>query len=96
MSVDVSVVGSGPNGLAAAVILARAGRSVEVHAAVDEIGGGTRTASLFDDGVRHDLCSAVGSAPDSAGRGLPVFGCDGAGCRGTRDGWLVRGESSAG
>ena len=54
---DVSIVGSGPNGLAAAVLLARSGLSVEVHEAADGIGGGARSAALFEPGVVHDLCS---------------------------------------
>ncbi len=56
---DISIVGSGPNGLAAAVLLARSGLSVEVHEAADAIGGGSRSAALFESGVVHDLCSAV-------------------------------------
>jgi phytoene dehydrogenase-like protein len=57
---DVVVVGSGPNGLAAAVICAAAGLSVTVVEAQSEFGGGCRSEEL-DLGVslRHDLCSAV-------------------------------------
>jgi len=55
---DAVVVGSGPNGLAAAVTLAMAGRSVEVYEARDDIGGGTRSAELTVPGVVHDMCSA--------------------------------------
>jgi phytoene dehydrogenase-like protein len=57
--VDAVVVGSGPNGLAAAVTLAQAGRSVTVFEAADTIGGGTRTAEVTVPGVLHDVCSAV-------------------------------------
>lgn len=58
-TLDVAVVGSGPNGLAAAVLFARAGRSVAVYEAAAEPGGGARSARLFDADVVHDLCSAV-------------------------------------
>ena len=56
---DAVVVGSGPNGLAAAVTLARAGRSVLVLEAQDEPGGGARSANLTLPGFTHDLFSAV-------------------------------------
>ncbi|HMK35431.1 MAG TPA: NAD(P)/FAD-dependent oxidoreductase [Desulfomonilaceae bacterium] len=56
---DAVVVGSGPNGLAAAVTIAQAGRSVLVLEAKNTIGGGTRTEELTLPGFRHDVCSAI-------------------------------------
>ncbi len=53
------VVGSGPNGLAAAVRLARAGVEVTVLEAADTVGGGTRSAEMIVPGLLHDHCSAV-------------------------------------
>jgi len=56
---DAVVVGSGPNGLAAAVALAERGASVVVLERHQEIGGGTRSAQLTLPGFSHDVCSAV-------------------------------------
>ena len=53
------VVGAGPNGLAAAVALAQAGKSVLVVEAADQVGGGTRSEELTLPGFVHDVCSAI-------------------------------------
>jgi phytoene dehydrogenase-like protein len=53
------VVGAGPNGLAAAVTLAKAGLQVTVLEAADEIGGGTRSSEAILPGLLHDHCSAI-------------------------------------
>jgi phytoene dehydrogenase-like protein len=56
---EAIVVGAGPNGLAAAIELARAGHSVLVVEAEGSIGGGARTEEITLPGFRHDICSAI-------------------------------------
>lgn len=72
--VDVVVVGSGPNGLAAAIVVAQTGRSVLVREAQPTIGGGARSSESTLPGFLHDTCSAV--HPLALGspffRGLPL------------------------
>ncbi len=63
------VVGSGPNGLTAAIIMAQAGRRVTVYEAEQSIGGGSRSAELTLPGFVHDVCSAI----HPLGAGSPVF-----------------------
>jgi phytoene dehydrogenase-like protein len=66
---DGVIVGAGPNGLAAAITLARAGYTVQVYEAKDTIGGGARTAELTLPGFKHDICSAI----HPLGVGSPFF-----------------------
>jgi phytoene dehydrogenase-like protein len=58
-SYDAVVVGAGPNGLAAAITIAREGRSVLLIEGEQTIGGGTRSAELTLPGFVHDVCSAI-------------------------------------
>ena len=66
---DAIVVGAGPNGLAAAITLARAGRSVLVLEAQPTVGGGVRSAALTLPGLIHDVCAAI----MPLGRASPAF-----------------------
>src|SRR3954454_5609777 len=66
---DAIVIGAGPNGLAAAITIARAGKSVIVYEAKDTIGGGTRSKELTLPGFVHDVCSAI----HPLGYGSPFF-----------------------
>jgi len=63
------VIGSGPNGLAAAITMAREGWEVTVHEAADTIGGGMRSEELTLPGFTHDVCSAI----HPLGRDSPLF-----------------------
>src|SRR4051812_46094214 len=57
--IDAVVIGAGPNGLSAAIVLAQAGCKVIVFEANQTIGGGARSAELTLPGFTHDVCSAV-------------------------------------
>jgi phytoene dehydrogenase-like protein len=73
-ALDAIVVGAGPNGLAAAIALAEAGRSVRVYEAQPAVGGGLRSLPLTEPGFVHDVCAtvhAVGAASPFLSR-LPL------------------------
>ncbi|MGF3056974.1 phytoene desaturase family protein [Microbacterium sp. YY-01] len=67
-----TIIGSGPNGLSAAVCLARAGYRVHIIEASDTVGGGVRTLPLTLPGFQHDVCSAV--HPAAASEFFRAFG----------------------
>ncbi len=69
MHYDAVVVGSGPNGLSAAITLQRAGLGVLLLEGKPTIGGGMRTAELTLPGFHHDICSAI----HPLGTGSPFF-----------------------
>ena len=56
---DAIVIGAGPNGLAAAIVIAQAGRKVTLFEAEQTVGGGARSAALTLPGFTHDVCSAI-------------------------------------
>jgi len=87
MARRATIVGSGPNGLAAAVVLARAGYSVHVIEGAPTPGGGVRTLPLTAPGFRHDVCSAVHPAALSSAF-FRAFGLD-------RIDWIVPDASFA-
>jgi phytoene dehydrogenase-like protein len=76
--IDAIVVGAGPNGLAAGIELARAGKRVRIYEASDRVGGGARSANLTLPGFTHDVCSAVHplavSSPFFTQLDLPKYG----------------------
>ena len=76
-TLDAVIVGAGPNGLAAGIVLAQAGKRVRIYEANDEIGGGARSGTLTLEGFTHDICSAV--HPLAVGspffRSLPLARC---------------------
>lgn len=66
---DAIVVGAGPNGLTAAITMARAGKRVVMFEANETLGGGCRTEELTEPGFLHDVCSSV----HPTGAASPVF-----------------------
>jgi phytoene dehydrogenase-like protein len=77
---DVAIVGAGPNGLTAAIVLARAGLRVIVVEGADTIGGGCRTLPLTHPGYQHDVCAAIhpmaAASPVFARLGLTAHGVE--------------------
>ena len=80
MSYDAVIIGSGPNGLAAGITLAQAGKRAVLVEAKGEIGGGMRSAELTLPGFVHDVCSAIHplamASPFFAKLRLENFGLD--------------------